>query len=221
MAPVRADEIAVLPAAEHRLTVIYLHPFCGSGVHATQEFAPLFARFPSVRFVFPTAPTRRIAPQGGRRAPSWFDYLTDREGRSEDLVDQASLRVSRAAVQQLVWREARRAPVVLAGDSQGGCMALSVAARPGCGLRAVVTCVAHRLAADRRAPLQCPWHALSAELDDIFPASWASCEGAASHEVAPGASHYLERDEGGAFLERKLGELLEALASAPAAATSS
>ncbi len=199
-------EIRVLPTTGHTLTLIFLHGFGMEAADMAEEMAGLFVEFPQVRFVFPQAPTIAISAYSGEESPAWYDYFTDHGGAQEDNPGGRSLREMRAALLRIVWREKRKGvPVVLGGLSQGGCIALDVATRTDV-LKAVVTCVAHRLFASRARVLLCPWWALSAEVDETFPASWAypAPGEAAVHEIALRSDHYLSGGEGPAFLSRAL-----------------
>jgi alpha/beta superfamily hydrolase len=143
---------------------------------------------------------RPVTAYGGDENRSWFDYLTDREGEGEDAVDTASVRAARSTIQRLVWREHAAAPpnvpIMLGGLSQGGCLALDVASRDA-SLAAVVTGVAHRLHLSLTRPLLCPWYALIASDDDVFPFCWAAPapQDCAHVTVAEGADHYLSKGE--------------------------
>jgi predicted esterase len=197
-------------ACQHSLTVIFLHGFSMTAVDMAEDMATLFLRFPEVRFVFPQAPSRVVTacPSYGE-CPTWYDYFTDYNGTREDEADTRSVRDSRAALLRLLWREkAKGVPVVMGGLSQGGCMALDVAAHSG-DLLAVITCVSHRLHSSRIRPLACPWWALSAENDDIFPSSWSKPrKGEAKvHQIKSGADHYLSGGECHHFV----GEVLDTI----------
>ena len=203
---------------EHEMTLVYLHGF---GMRARDVAATVkAARPPGWRVVLPQAPLRPITAHGGAASRSWYDYLTDRGGSAEDDVDGASLTSVRALLEELLRREARRlgggrlglSRVVVGGMSQGGCMALEVAAR--LPVAAVVTVVAHRhrgrcaAAPSPPRPLRCPWHALTAVDDDVFPASWAheTLRAAAVWVQAPGG-HYLEAGPDVEFLATTLRRL--------------
>ena len=193
-------EITFEPREGHRATLVFLHGFSMSAEEMACELAPVVAELPWLRLVVPEAAVAPVTAYGGDEFRSWFDYLTDRDGEAEDSVDASTVRSARAAVQRLLWREHTlappEAPVVLGGLSQGGCLALDVATRDS-NLAAVVTCVAHRLHLSRARPLLCPWHALSAGQDDVFPASWAQPlpEDGVLLTVAETADHYLSGGE--------------------------
>ena len=177
--------------SKHELTLIFLHGFGMRAADTATSLANVLAASPGVRFVFPQAPTIPISAYEGLRMPSWYDYLTDYDGEKEDALNMRSLQTTRAMLQRLVWKELKsNVPVVLGGESQGGCVALDFAARKGGeALAGVVTCVAHRLFVSSLQPLACPWFALTARSDAIFPKQWARTEGAATHTEVDGGHH--------------------------------
>lgn len=78
-----------------------------------------------VRYIFPHAPVRPVTINGGYAMRAWYDILGTEMQRRED---EAGLRQSRDAIEELLAREkARGIParrIVLAGFSQGCAMAL-------------------------------------------------------------------------------------------------
>ena len=106
--------------------VIVLHGLGADGndfVSFTQEL-DLTAAGP-VRFIFPHAPAIPVTVNDGMRMRAWYDILGRGSGTPED---EAGLRRSLAAVQELLAREKERgmAPgrTVIAGFSQGCALAL-------------------------------------------------------------------------------------------------
>ena len=123
--------IELHPAAEARASVIILH---GLGADGT-DFLPMadelkLGAIGPVRYLFPRAPVRPVTLNGGHPMRAWYDILGADLVRRED---EAGVRESIAAVQQLIDREvARGMPanrIVLAGFSQGCAITL------GAGLR--------------------------------------------------------------------------------------
>jgi phospholipase/carboxylesterase len=119
------------PALPATASVIWLHGLGADG-HDFEPVVPALglARASAVRFVFPHAPVRPVALNGGARMRAWFDLSNPDLGVAQDL---AGLRESSAAVEALVEREnARGVPsprIVLAGFSQGGALAVYTALR--------------------------------------------------------------------------------------------
>ena len=107
-------------------TVIVLHGLGADG----NDFVPIaqeldLAAVGPVRFVFPHAPVIPVTINNGYRMRAWYDIL------GMDLVlreDEAGLRLSLGAVEELLAREKKRGipagRIVLAGFSQGCAMSL-------------------------------------------------------------------------------------------------
>ena len=107
-------------------TVIVLHGLGADG----NDFVPIaqeldLAAVGPVRFVFPHAPVIPVTINNGYRMRAWYDIL------GMDLVlreDEAGLRLSQGAVEELLAREKKRGipagRIVLAGFSQGAAMSL-------------------------------------------------------------------------------------------------
>lgn len=107
-------------------TVIVLHGLGADGndfVSIAQELD--LAAVGPVRFVFPHAPVIPVTINNGYRMRAWYDILGMDLVRRED---EAGLRLSLGAVQELLAREKERGMpagrIVLAGFSQGCAMAL-------------------------------------------------------------------------------------------------
>jgi len=150
-----ALEIATGP--KPTAAVIWLHGLGADG----NDFAPIVPELDlppaPIRFVFPHAPAMPVTINGGYVMPAWYDILGTDINRRED---EAGVRASQKAVEELIAREAERgiAPsrIVLAGFSQGGAIALQTALRrsqPLAGVMALSTYVplAATLAAERSA----------------------------------------------------------------------
>jgi phospholipase/carboxylesterase len=119
---------SALPA---RASVIWLHGLGADG----NDFPPIVPELhlpPSaaVRFVFPHAPVRPVALNGGARMRAWFDLANPDLGSGQDL---SGLRAASHQIEALIAREtARGVPstrIVLAGFSQGGALAVYTALR--------------------------------------------------------------------------------------------
>jgi phospholipase/carboxylesterase len=138
--------------------VIWLHGLGADG----HDFAGLvpelnLAGCPSIRFIFPHAPSMPVSINGGYVMPAWYDLL------GMDLVskqDAVGIQKSEAAIQALIANEvARGIPherIVLAGFSQGCAMALHTALRLPQKIAGVIALsgylpLADRFAAERNA----------------------------------------------------------------------
>ncbi len=115
--------------AHPSVSIIWMHGLGADG----NDFVPIVKELdlrgcPAIRFVFPNAPHIPVSVNGGYVMPAWYDI------RSGDIVsreDEAGLRVSQAAIEELIQIEqsggARK--IILAGFSQGCAMALQTGLR--------------------------------------------------------------------------------------------
>ena len=111
--------------------VIWLHGLGDSG----NGFAPIVPELglpesSQIRFVFPHAPVRPVTINGGMAMRAWYDIKSLDFGSRADLegvVESAEL-VS-ALLEQEIQRGVPAERIVLAGFSQGGVIALHLAAR--------------------------------------------------------------------------------------------
>ncbi|MBN9411097.1 MAG: alpha/beta hydrolase [Burkholderiales bacterium] len=116
--------IEIETAPQPRASVILMHGLGADG----NDFVPIVGEMDlssvgPVRFVFPNAPRQPVTINGGYVMPAWYDILHDRMQE-----DEAGLRRSMAAIEELIAREKSRgipaSRIVLAGFSQGCAMAL-------------------------------------------------------------------------------------------------
>ena len=123
------------------------------------------ARLSHVEFVFLQAPARwQTSPQ--TFGPSWLAYVEEFDGREEDRICEEALEDITASLAEAIGL-AQAPTTAVVGLSEGGCLALHLATR--LPLKAVVTMVAHRLRESAASPLLCPWHALTAARDEVYP----------------------------------------------------
>ena len=196
---ISSEKYVILPTSgKHENTFIFLHGFKMEAKEMLEVFVDLSKELTSWRFVLPQAPSIPITAHEGVESFAWFDYLTDHGGVQEDTVDIFGVRRMKVELQRLMAAENALLPintlVVLGGLSQGGTMALHMAAHSE--IKAVVTAVACRLSHSMARPLKCPWHALIASEDDVFPSSWSQVlmEGASTVQTVDD-SHYLEKTD--------------------------
>lgn len=111
--------------------VIWLHGLGADG----NDFVPIIPELklsgcPSIRFIFPSAPSMPVTVNGGYVMPAWYDIvgrnLTDQE-------DATGIQKSATSIVELIEKEASRGiaynKIVLAGFSQGCAMALHIGLR--------------------------------------------------------------------------------------------
>lgn len=125
----------------------------------------LTERYPGSRVLAPAAPGNE-----------WFAYLTNREGAGEDLIDSRQMRWARYRLLGLVaYSGMDPRDTVVIGISQGGCIALELAAHQE--FAAVITVVSHLTYVTSHTSLLCPWFALVGSRDSVFPPrAWAGRE---------------------------------------------
>mmetsp|Transcript_21000 Transcript_21000/g.44724 ORF Transcript_21000/g.44724 Transcript_21000/m.44724 type:complete len:488 (-) Transcript_21000:22-1485(-) len=141
------------PSGPQRWTLIYLH---GLGSSALGNYADRPHYFVdgsvAIKVVIPTAPSRELTcfdswwlknrrtpdtPSGAPRYRlqkflSWYDYVSNHDGRREDTIDWNSLGAMQRALHHLIRSEAselggRTDHIILGGKSQGCCTALDAA----------------------------------------------------------------------------------------------
>ena len=112
-------------------TIIWMHGLgadCWDFVSIVKELG-LPAELP-LRFIFPQAPSRPITINNGQVMPGWYDISMAELHRKPD---EAGVRQSQAAIEQLIAREIERGiaadKIILAGFSQGGAIALQTGLR--------------------------------------------------------------------------------------------
>lgn len=112
-------------------SIIWLHGLGADGY----DFLPIvdeldLSGLGGLRFLFPHAPLMPVTLNNGYVMPAWYDVVAIHADAPED---EAGIRASAAAVEQLIAQEnARGIParrIVLAGFSQGGVIALHTALR--------------------------------------------------------------------------------------------
>jgi len=128
---VSLETVEVEPNGRADAAVVLMHGLGADG-HDFESLVPelQLPASPSVRWVFPHAPLRRVTLNGGMRMRAWYDILAlDRQAAE----DEAGVRQSAEDIRALVRRERERGisadRIVLAGFSQGGAMALFTALR--------------------------------------------------------------------------------------------
>lgn len=126
MTPADATAVEINPAGPPKACVIWLHGLGADG----HDFAPVVPELrlgdeSPVRFVFPHAPLRPITINRGYIMRGWYDVTDAAFNEDHDLT---GIRASTATIHALIEDEiARGIPshrIVLAGFSQGGCIAL-------------------------------------------------------------------------------------------------
>jgi phospholipase/carboxylesterase len=122
------DDIVIEPQGEAKATIIWMHGLGANG-HDFAPFVPMLGLPPElgVRFIFPNAPMRPITINMGNTMPGWFDILSlEPEGPQDHKgIEESSHRIN-ALIKQEIAKGIPSEKILLAGFSQGGCMALHV-----------------------------------------------------------------------------------------------
>jgi phospholipase/carboxylesterase len=123
--------IEILPEAEHKYSVIWLHGLGADG-HDFEGLVPelqLTAKA-HIHFIFPNAPIQPVTINGGMSMRSWYDIL---EMSLERRVDVDGIYQSASLIEPLIQQEINRgipsSHILLAGFSQGGVIALHAGLR--------------------------------------------------------------------------------------------
>ena len=126
MNSIQLSTIEILPEAEHKYSVIWLHGLGADG-HDFEGLVPelyLIAKA-HIHFIFPNAPIQPVTINGGMSMRSWYDIL---EMTLERKVDIDGIYQSASLIEQLIQREIElgilSTNILLAGFSQGGVIAL-------------------------------------------------------------------------------------------------
>jgi len=117
--------IIIEPAAPPRAACIWLHGLGAAG-HDFEPVGRALQLTVPVRFILPHAPVQPVTINGGVPMRAWFDI---RSPVLDEAVDATGIARSSEAVAQLA--QVQGVPVLLAGFSQGGLIALHAALRHG------------------------------------------------------------------------------------------
>ncbi len=132
-------------AAKPTHSIIWLHGLGADG----NDFVPLVPelvapQWPSVRFVFPHAPSRPVTINGGAPTRAWFDIVGFDIASKQD---ETGIRATLGEIERLIAREVERGVsaqrIVLAGFSQGGAIALAAGIRHANRLAGIVALSAY------------------------------------------------------------------------------
>jgi predicted esterase len=118
------SHVVVNDVAKPTLTVIFLHGLGGSGMSWENMVHPIAPMFPTVKFILPSAPRRRMSFCGDTM-PSWYDIIGFAEHHAED---EGGIKDSTKSVHKIIEEEEKKGTssdrILLAGASQGGAIAL-------------------------------------------------------------------------------------------------
>jgi len=125
------DNISVLdikPKGATTKIIVWLH---GLGASAN-DFEPVLPiineHVTGVRYLFPNAPLKSVSVNGGMTMPAWYDIVSPDLAQHQDNQGiSASCDKLEAIVSQIREESGSEIPVILAGFSQGGVIALGTA----------------------------------------------------------------------------------------------
>lgn len=173
------DSIQIETSPNPTSAIIFIHGLGDSG-QGWSDIArlPMFAKLPSVRFVFPHANFMPVTMNNGMEMRSWYDIdLTQRHRE-----DETGLRASQELIEALIDREKSRgipaSRIVLAGFSQGCVMTLQTGLRHPEQLAGLICLsgylpLAEKLAAERSpASASVPIFMAHGRFDQVIPVSW-------------------------------------------------
>ncbi|MDH5256654.1 MAG: alpha/beta hydrolase [Gammaproteobacteria bacterium] len=129
----------IKPDTETKAIVIWLH---GLGASAN-DFEPILPilneAIPGIRYVFPNAPLMSVSVNGGMTMPAWYDIIQPDLSRQQDLDGiEASCDKLEGLVTEIQNQSTDNTPIILAGFSQGGVIALTTALTRSCNIRGVL-----------------------------------------------------------------------------------
>ncbi|CAF0897426.1 unnamed protein product [Adineta steineri] len=124
-------ESTIIPACDkHTATIIFLHGLgdVGGSWYDAFKTCRIIKSMPYVKFIFPTAPVRKVTLNMGMPMTSWFDIL----GLEQDVKeDQEGIETSSMLLNNLIEEEIQNgiSPecIIIGGFSMGGAIALHAA----------------------------------------------------------------------------------------------
>jgi phospholipase/carboxylesterase len=136
----KLEMIKLEPQGKANASVIWLHGLGADG----NDFVPLVEALElpakhGIRFLFPHAPIRAVTINGGMQMRAWFDITDISEDMNED---EAGVREAQTIIERVIENEIKAGipaeRILLAGFSQGGCMALHTGLRFRQGLAGIL-----------------------------------------------------------------------------------
>jgi len=172
------SELSVLdihPDEPVRLIVIWLH---GLGANAT-DFEPVLPiineKVKGIRYLFPNAPLMSVSVNGGMTMPAWYDITQPDLSQNQDLTGiDASCSKLAAIVEEIKAEQESELPIVLAGFSQGGVIAISTALSKNVDVKGVLALSTYLPNIENRAtPLDAKLLMMHGNNDPIVPIEFA------------------------------------------------
>ena len=113
---------------ETRAIVIWLHGL-GANSNDFEPILPILNKvIPGIRYIFPNAPLMSVSVNGGMTMPAWYDIAHPDLSLHQDIQGINASSDKLAGIVNHIKKEAGdNIPIVLAGFSQGGAIALTTA----------------------------------------------------------------------------------------------
>jgi len=118
----------IKPDSNTRAIVIWLHGL-GASANDFEPVLPIINEItPGIRYIFPNAPVMSVSINGGMTMPAWYDVSHPDLSQQADLPGiYASCEKLSGLVEHIRNEVGEDIPVILAGFSQGGVIALTTA----------------------------------------------------------------------------------------------
>ena len=118
----------IKPDTETHAIIIWLH---GLGA-SSSDFEPILPIIneivPGIRYIFPNAPLMSVSVNGGMMMPAWYDISHQNLGQQQDFTGiNASCDKLVSLIAHYEKESGGKAPIIIAGFSQGGVIALTTA----------------------------------------------------------------------------------------------
>jgi len=118
----------IKPETATRAIVIWLHGL-GANSNDFEPVLPIINEIaPGIRYVFPNAPLMRVSVNGGMMMPAWYDIVQPNLEAQQDIAGiHASCDKLVELIEHYDAETGGNLPIIIAGFSQGGVIALTTA----------------------------------------------------------------------------------------------
>lgn len=118
----------IKPNTETKAIVIWLHGL-GANSNDFEPVLPIINKIVSgVRYIFPNAPLMSVSVNGGMMMPAWYDISNPDLGQQQDFAGiNASCDKLVGLIAHYKKESSNHIPIIIAGFSQGGVIALTTA----------------------------------------------------------------------------------------------
>lgn len=118
----------IKPASQTQAIVIWLHGL-GASANDFEPVLPIINEIvPGIRYIFPNAPLMSVSVNGGMMMPAWYDIAHPELAAQQDFVGiNASCDKLVGLIEHYRMETEDKIPIIIAGFSQGGVIALTTA----------------------------------------------------------------------------------------------